>query len=229
MPSRTPRELRDKAIVSLLCLTGIRVGALISLRVKHVNIAEKSVHQFSREVMTKFGKSIDTFFVHGFDEAESALEQWLTHLDTNELFGPDDPLFPATAVRAHAKTGFQAMGFERRHWKTSDPVRKIVRSAFDAAGVPNYGPHAFRHMLARRAVNQSSSVAELVANAQNLGHSDPLTTLRSYGQLSRERQRELITGAEENVRLEGRVTQKSARQKVRRCLDKSRSIRFPFI
>jgi len=38
------------------------------------------------------------------------------------------------------------------------------------------------------------SVAELVATAQNLGHTDVLTTLRSYGQISRGDQRRLITG-----------------------------------
>ena len=52
----------------------------------------------------------------------------------------------------------------------------------------------FRHMLARHAANTATSVAEVVANSQNFGHSDVLTTLRSCGQISRERQRELIAG-----------------------------------
>lgn len=52
---------------------------------------------------------------------------------------------------------------------------------------------SFRHMLARRAT-KDCTVPELVAMAQNLGHTDVLTTLRSYGQLSRERQHALITG-----------------------------------
>ncbi|SHL40338.1 hypothetical protein SAMN05444414_1138 [Roseovarius marisflavi] len=61
--------------------------------------------------------------------------------------------------------------------------------------LPSIKPkHAFRHMLARHAANTSTSVAEFVANSQNLGHTDVLTTLRSYDQISRERQRELITG-----------------------------------
>ena len=49
-------------------------------------------------------------------------------------------------------------------------------------------------MLARHAVKTSTSVAAFVAASQNLGHTDVLTTLRSDGQLSRERQRELVTG-----------------------------------
>ena len=55
--------MRDKAVFALLCITGIRVGALISLRIRHVDLDEKPVTQNPREVATKFGKRIDTFFV----------------------------------------------------------------------------------------------------------------------------------------------------------------------
>ena len=51
-----------------------------------------------------------------------------------------------------------------------------------------FGPHAFRHMLARHTAKICTSVAEIVATSQNLGHTHVLTTLRSYGQISRERQ-----------------------------------------
>lgn len=194
MPATTPREMRDKAVFALLCLTGIRVGALISLRIRHVDLNEKSVTQNPREVATKFGKRIDTFFAKGFPEAESALRAWITHLEDEALYGPDDPLFPATAIVPHSNTGFAAEGFERRPWKSTEPVRTIVNAAFRAAKLDGFGPHSFRHMLARHATRNCTSVAEIVATAQNLGHSDVLTTLRSYGQISRERQRALITG-----------------------------------
>lgn len=194
MPDTTPIDLRNKAVFALLCLTGIRVGALVSLRVKHVDLDEKSVIQNPREVATKAGKHIDTFFAKGFEDAEVVLAAWIKHLDEVELYGPDDPLFPSTALLADADAGFKANGFERRHWKSTEPVRKIVRLAFDQASQPNYGPHAFRCMLARHAVKKSKSVEEIVANSQNLGHSDILTTLRNYGQVSRAKQRKLVTG-----------------------------------
>ncbi|PYC47768.1 recombinase XerC [Litorivita pollutaquae] len=194
MPSTTPQQKRDKAVFALLCLTGIRVAALVSLKIKHVDLHEQSVTQNPREVATKFGKAIDTFFAKGFEEAEAALTEWIAYCDDIVLYGPDDPLFPATAITANSNSGFTANGFTRQHWKTTEPVRKIVRIAFEAAGVPNYGPHAFRHMLARHAAKHCTSVAELVATSQNLGHTDVLTTLRSYGQISRDEQRRLITG-----------------------------------
>ena len=194
MREGTPREKRDKVVFALLCLTGIRVAALISLRIKHVDLEEKSVTQNPREVATKFGKRIDTFFAKGFDEAEDALTEWIAYLDDVELYGPDDPLFPATAIAPNSITGFAAEGFERRPWKSTEPVRKIVNTAFKAAHLQAFGPHAFRHMLARHAAKNCQTVAELVATSQNLGHADVLTTLRSYRQISRECQRALITG-----------------------------------
>ncbi len=195
MPATSPRQLRDRAVFALLCLTGIRVAALISLRIKHIDLAEKSVTQNPREVATKFGQRIDTFFEQGFPEAEEALAQWVAHLDETELYGPDDPAFPATAVRATAADGFKAQGFKLAAWTTTEPVRKIVNEAFASANLPAFGPHAFRHMLARHKAKSCKSVTELVATSQNLVHTDVLITLRSYGQISRERQRALITGA----------------------------------
>lgn len=194
MPDSTPHQKRDKAVFALLCLTGVRVAALASLKIKHIDLREKSVTQNPREVATKFGKSIDTFFAKDFVDAETALADWLTYLDQTELYGPDDPLFPATAVQASIGKGFTATGFHRNHWKSTEPIRKIVKQAFEAANQPNYGPHAFRHMLARHVTKNCTSVAELVATSQNLGHTDVLTTLRSYGQISRDEQRRLVTG-----------------------------------
>ena len=83
---------------------------------------------------------------------------------------------------------------KRGFWKTTEPVSRIVKEAFEAANIPNYRPRSFRHMVARHAVATTESVEELVAAAQNLGHTEILTTLRSYGQVSRTRQKELIRG-----------------------------------
>lgn len=204
MPVTTSREMRDKSVFALLCLTGIRVGALISLRLKHVDHEEKSVTQNPREVATKFSKRIDTFFARGFPEAEAALRFWIAYLEDEALYGPDDPLFLATAIAPNSNMGFSVEGFERRPWKSTESVRKIVSAAFGASNLDKFGPRAFRHMLARHAAKTCTSVAEIVATSQNLGHTDVLTTLRRYGQISRQRQRELITGEPAEDLLEDR-------------------------
>ena len=105
------RDLRDKAIFSLLCLTGIRVQVHLSRSGSSMwTLNDKSITQNPREVATKRGKSIDTFFAKGFPEAEDVLAKWLTHLDDVALYSPDDPLFPATAVRARGTERLQGRG-----------------------------------------------------------------------------------------------------------------------
>jgi integrase len=96
MPASALRKMRDRTVFALFCLTGIRVAALTSLRIKHVDLVEKSVMQNPREVATKFGKRIDTFFANGFEEVEVALATWIACLDEVALCRPKDPLFPAT-------------------------------------------------------------------------------------------------------------------------------------
>lgn len=135
--------------------------------------------QNPRKVATKFNKSIDTFFAKGFKEAKTALTEWITHLDDVALYGPDDTLFPATELSSRSNAGFSADGFTSNPWKNTEHVRKIARAAFKRLGMQTYGPHAFSHMLARRAVKTFTSIAEFFANSQNLGHCDVLTTLRS--------------------------------------------------
>ena len=196
MPDATDIQRRDRAILALLMLTGIRDGALVTLRLKHVDLDDLSVVQNPREVATKFGKSIVTFFEPGFPLAEKVIADWVRHQRETMLRGDDDPLFPKTEMGIGATGGFQAVGLSRGFWTTANGVRKIVREAFEAAGVQNFGPHAFRHMLVRRAMRSAKTVEEFRATSQNLGHASMLTTLGSYGDVSRARQRELVRGEE---------------------------------
>lgn len=115
--------------------------------------------QNPREVATKFGKSMHTFFAKGFPEAEAARCAWLEHLEDEALYGPDDPIFLAPDIAPRAKIGFKVEGFTRSTWKSTEPARKIVNGAFIAAILPAFGPHSFRHMLARHAAKNCRSVA----------------------------------------------------------------------
>lgn len=96
--------------------------------------------QNPREVATKFGKQIDTFFAKDFKDAQFALIDWISHLDETALFGPDDPFFPATSLKPQSNRGLTENGVLRAHWKTTEAVRKIVNGAFDDVGLPAYGP-----------------------------------------------------------------------------------------
>jgi integrase len=147
MPHETDIEKRDRAFVAFAALTAIRVSAAISLKRKHYDARRELVSQNPREVDTKFSKRIDTFLFPIGGTFKAIFDDWIDHYDNTLLFGPEDPLFPATRMGQDNQRQFRAAGLKREHWKTSSPARKICKQAFCAANLPAYTPHSFRHMI----------------------------------------------------------------------------------
>lgn len=192
MPGETSLEKRDRAVFALLLLTGVRVGALIGLKMRHVDVADRLLIQDPREVHVKFGKRISTWFLPVGADVEAILSDYVRFLAEDLLWGPDDPLFPATRMERGETGAFAPAGLERRPWRSAGPVRAIIGGAFAAQGLPEYGPHSFRKTLTRLGERMCSGPEEFKAWSQNLGHEDMMTTFRSYGELTVDRQREVI-------------------------------------
>ena len=199
MPHESDIEKRDRALLALGALTAIRVGAIISLKRKHFDERRKLVIQDPLIVNTKFSKRIDSFLLPVSPTIETVFLDWINHLDNELLFGPHDPLFPATQIGQNENREFQANGLSRTHWKSSQPVRTIYSQAFEAVNLPTYGPHSFRHMIVQEMYRRDLSVIGCKAWSQNLGHESAMTTLTSYGKLSLEEQRrEIMRGFEDD-------------------------------
>ena len=147
---------------------------------------EGKLDQDAREVNTKFSKTFTTFFFPVGDDFRIIVAQWVDYLSTVKLWGPDDPLFPATRVTLGESHQFEASGIARTHWSSSGPIRAIFREAFQRAGIPYANPHSFR------ATKLCRSPEEFKAWSQNMGHEGVLTTFTSYGEVSRERQARII-------------------------------------
>ena len=179
-------------MLAALLLTGIRVGALIGLKLRHINLEDRLLMQDPRDMRTKFGKRIPTWFLPVGEEIETILADYVRFLTKDMLWGPDDPLFPSTKVERNPDGIFEPSGLERAHWTTPSPVREIVKNAFSANGLPEYGPHGFRKTLTRLGERLCERPEDFKAWSQNLGHEDVMTTFRSYGALSPDRQREVI-------------------------------------
>jgi integrase/recombinase XerD len=192
MPTNTDTEKRNRALIAFTWLTGIRDGALASLKVKHVDLSKGRVDQDPREVKTKNSKAqMTTFFPVG-GGALQIVTEWVNFLTKDRLWGLDDPLFPATLIRQDADHHFTAGGLARRHWSDAGSIRKIFREAFEASGLPSFNPHSFRHALAMLGEQICRTAEELKAWSQNLSHADVLTTLSSYGKVAPHRQAEIL-------------------------------------
>lgn len=192
MPAETAVERRDRALVAFILLTGARDGAVVSLKVKHLDLAERRLVQDAREVATKFGKTFATNFFPVGDDIRTIVEDWVEYLTIELGWGPDDPLFPSTLVQNGVDRTFQVVGLDRRQWASAEPVREIFRRAFRAAGMPYFPPHRLRSTLVLLGEAVCQTPEAFKAWSQNLGHSDVLTTFTSYGDLSAARQAEVI-------------------------------------
>jgi integrase len=192
MPAETVLERRDRALVAFAAITGARVNALASFRLEHVDVAGGFVEQDARTVRTKFAKTFRTYFMPVCKGALEIVAEWVRELYDEHLWGPSDPLFPATGMGVGENGGFQPQGLTRHGWASTSPVRDDFRKGFETAGLPYFNPHSFRNMLVHYAMTLDLSPEQMKAWSQNLGHSDVLTTFTSYGYVPTHRQGELI-------------------------------------
>lgn len=194
MPAKTEIERRNRALVAFTLLTGARDSAIASMKLKHVDLITGCVHQDARDVKTKFSKTFSTYFFPVGNEAPQILREWVSFLREEQLWGNDDPLFPATRTTQGVTRQFETSGLARTHWSSASPIRRIFRDAFVGAGLPYFNPHSFRNTLVRLGQDLCKSPEEFKAWSQNLGHEKVLTTFMSYGAVARDRQGEILRG-----------------------------------
>lgn len=192
MPAKTDIQRRDRAVICCILLSGSRVKAATTLKLKHVRIDRRGIDFDAREVRTKFSK---TFRVTFFPVGGDVLEMFLAYVDflrSDLKWNDDDPLFPCTGQGVGEACHFHTLGLARRHWATADPIRQIFRRAFAAAGLPYYCPHSIRRTLTLLGQRICRTPEEFKAWSQNLGHDGVLTTFKHYGPVPFTRQDHLI-------------------------------------
>jgi integrase len=193
MPSATPLQRRDKALLAFLLLTGARDGAVASLRLKHIDLIEGCVYQDARDVNTKFSKTFTTWFFPVDAAYLQTFSDWVAYLREQELFGPYDALFPKPCMGL--KDGaFAALGLSRDTYANAGRLRTVVKDAFTNAGLPAFAPHSFRKTLGLLANEHCKTPEQFKAWSMNLGHENIATTLSAYCPVSQSRQGELIRG-----------------------------------
>ncbi|MBV1930494.1 MAG: site-specific integrase [Porticoccaceae bacterium] len=192
MPSGTAIKKRNRAIVAFTLLTGARDNAIVSIKLKHVDLMADSIFQDAREVKTKYSKTFTSYFFPVGDDIRGIVYEWVAYLRDELLWGNDDPLFPKTSVVVNDNRVFEASGLMKEHWASAAPIRKIFREAFEAADLPYFNPHSFRSTLVMLGENLCRSPEEFKAWSQNLGHEGVLTTFYSYGEVQGSRQGEIF-------------------------------------
>lgn len=165
---KSPKELRDSAMLELLYATGIRVSELISLKLTDVNLRMEYItcRDANKERIVPFGTV-----------ASEALKIYLTEGRPLLIADESSPyLFTNCSGQAMSRQGF---------WK-------LVKSYGRKAGITTeLTPHTLRHSFAVHLVNNG---ADLHSVQEMLGHSD-ISTTQIYAHMNQSRIREVYTRA----------------------------------
>jgi integrase len=188
MPATTDAEIRDRAVLAFLLLSGVRVEALRTLRMKHVSPERMEITQNPREVATKFRKHVVTFYYPVGNVPLDIFNDYYRMLKEDRLFGPDDPLFPTIQ---HGVTADKRV-LSKQPWSSGQGALKAVKAAFQSVGMEAYPAHSIRHTLAAYGEEVCKTPAEWKAWSQNLGHDDTRTTFDCYGYMDHSTQEKNI-------------------------------------
>src|SRR5277367_4948392 len=96
MPTSNEMQQRDRALIAFALLSGARDMAIVSFKLKHIDIERELIEQDAREVRTKRAKTFTTWFFPVGDDIRKIFVDWVTFLRDQKGFETDDPLFPKT-------------------------------------------------------------------------------------------------------------------------------------
>ena len=162
---KTPRGLRDRALIELLYATGLRVSELIGLRPADVNL--------DASYLTCTGKGDKQRIVPMGDEAADWVRRYVRDARPALLGKRTSPRLFVNARRGGP--GLTRVGF----WKI---LKAYGRSAHVDAGL---SPHMLRHSFATHLLERG---ADLRAIQMMLGHAD-LSTTQIYTHVLQQRMR----------------------------------------
>jgi site-specific recombinase XerC len=194
LPADTIWRRRDRAVVAFALLSGARVSAIRSRRLKHIDIENRTVFQDAKVVDTKNSKTMLTSWFPVGSDIEQIVIDWI---DEIRRFGAvdDDPLFPRAPNRIRDARKPREFAF----WSGTQQIRDIFADGTKRAGIDDFHPHAIRRTLTKFMFKVVASAEEMKAWSQSLGHDDLGTTIEHYGTLENEHVQRLMNEVRERL------------------------------
>ena len=187
MPSTSFIERRDRAIMAFLLLSGVRISALLSLQLQHIDVESRIVFQDARVVKTKNRKTMRTAWFPVGENIETVFVDWIQYY--REQGATDrSPLFPRALdpIRLiYSNTHLEPLADQGK-------VRAIIKAASAHIGIPYFNPHNIRKTLALYGDTVARTQKQKKAWSQNLGHRHIATTENYYGKLDLKEQIETM-------------------------------------
>ena len=184
---RTLQERRDIAAVAFLFLSGMRIGAFVTLPLSCVDIARRRIMQLPEMgVQTKRDKAAITFLLP-IPDLLVIVQAWHDYLCKHPELGRMAfyPSLTNEGMQAHASkvsAGLLTGGYTGRVYA----FRKGLEVLCDRAGLPFLSAHKLRHGHGVYGVKKAKDIAQLKAISQNLMHANIGITDGIYGKLAEE-------------------------------------------
>lgn len=185
--------MRDRAAVCMLFLSGMRVGAFVSLPLEAVNLRKLEMYQWPEEfhVHTKNHKHETTTLLL-IPELLKLVTQWDEYLRSQV---PEDqwivyPWYPPIQNNwGEMKLSYKTLGVNREI-----ALNKRLRLLFEKAEIEYKSAHKFRHGHAVYGVERCRTMAEYQALSRNLMHESISITDGIYAGMELRERKQLIAG-----------------------------------
>ncbi|WP_145925610.1 tyrosine-type recombinase/integrase [Brucella inopinata] len=178
MPAENFVQKRDQALLAFMLISGVRISALLTLQLQHINLERRSIRQDPRVVRTKNPKAMQTAWFPVGDDIEAIFKNWIVGLQTIHK-NHSTPLFP----RATDPIRRERSPDEIPPLMDQGTVRKIIKRACATVKLPYFNPHAIRRTLALLGNDLCNTAKLRKAWSQNLGHEHVATTDHYYAKL----------------------------------------------
>jgi site-specific recombinase XerC len=168
---------RAQTAVCMLFLSGMRTGALASIPIHCVDVANLTLRQLPEfGVRTKGHKAAITYLMP-IPDVLQVVKRWDALLSVFQL--PPDALWYATIARDNSALTATTQAFRGRH----NAVQRDIKRLCETHGIPYLNPHKLRHGFVVHAVKKARNMRELKAISQNVMHASVVITDQVYGRL----------------------------------------------
>ncbi|MEK0337534.1 MAG: hypothetical protein QQN41_08895 [Nitrosopumilus sp.] len=178
---------RNKAYVVFSLFSPSRGRTTIHLKLKHLD-RKKLVIQMdpTKEVDTKGSRGNWGMLLVFEPEYLPFFTDYVDYLIKQKGFSGDHPLFPATLSELkNSNNFFTADRLSDTAWKTTAPLRRILKNLCNMANLKYYKPHRYRDLhyyLARKCcINEEQRDAV----EKNMGHRGITTAEKYYGNITK--------------------------------------------
>ena len=163
-----PKGCRDKAMLEVLCATGIRVSELIGLNVDHINLSASFIRCVGRDRER---------IIPLYATAVQALSDYLDHVRPQMVERPDEKaLFVNMSGERMSRQGFWKI---IKHYQEKADIQKDIT------------PHTLRHSFAAHLLENG---ADLRSIQEMLGHAD-ISSTQIYTQIVNQKLKEVYQKA----------------------------------